>query len=122
MPREKGPNLGVDCRDRGRLDKTSSRLQVPFVNATRARRRIRELVRAGRVRFTDYAALRMLQRGVGVAEVFRLLASAQSCHAQSNGRWRLAGQDLTVVVELSENAIVVTLFRGDENGDEDEEG
>ena len=92
------------------------------MNATRARRRIRELVRAGRVRFTDYASLRMLQRGVAVAEVFRLLATAQSCHARPNGRWRLSGQDLTVVVELSENAIVVTLFRGDEDDDEDEEG
>ena len=105
-----------------KLDKTSSRLHLFLVNATRARRRIRELVRAGRVRLTDYCALRMLQRGVGVAEVYRVLASAPSCRAQPNGRWRLLGEELTVVVELTENAIVVTLFRGDEDGDEDEEG
>jgi hypothetical protein len=64
----------------------------------------------------------MLQRSVGPAEVYRVLASAPSCRAQPNGRWRLLGEELTVVVELTENAIVVTLYRGDEDGEEDEEG
>ena len=79
-------------------------------------------MRARRVRFTEYCALRMLQRGVGLAEVYRVLGTATTCHGQPNGRWRLAGEELTVVVELTEVAIVVTLFRGDEDGDEDEKG
>jgi hypothetical protein len=90
------------------------------VNPSRARRRIRELARAGRVRFTEYSALRMLQRQVSAAEVFRLLTTVHRCYSQPNGRWRVGGEELTVVVELTDDAIVVTLFRGDEDGDEDE--
>ena len=92
------------------------------MNATRARRRIRELGRARRVRFTGYAALRMLQRGVAAAEVFRVLTTAQRCYAQANERWRLVGEDLMVVVELTDEAVVVvTSFRGDEDANQDEE-
>jgi hypothetical protein len=90
------------------------------VNPWRALRRIRELARAGRVRFTEYSALRMLQRQVSAAEVARVLTTAHRCYAQPNGRWRLDGEELTVVVELADHAIVVTLFRGDEDADEDE--
>ena len=90
------------------------------MNPSRALRRIRELARAGRVRFTEYSALRMLQRQVSAAEVFRVLTTAHRCYGQPNGRWRLDGEELTVVVELTDDAIVVTLFRGDEDGDEDE--
>jgi hypothetical protein len=54
--------------------------------------------------------------------VYRLLRTASICRAQANGRWRLVGHELTVVVELVENVIVVTLFRSDEDGDENEEG
>jgi hypothetical protein len=53
--------------------------------------------------------------------VYRVLAMGQ-CYPQRNGRWRLVGEDLTVIVELVEDAIVVTLFRSDEDGGEDEEG
>lgn len=64
----------------------------------------------------------MLQRGVEAIEVFNLLLKAQACLAQANGRWRVTGQALTVVVELIEDAVVVTLFRGDEDDeDKDEE-
>lgn len=62
----------------------------------------------------------MLQRQVSAAEVFRVLTTAHRCYGQPNERWRLDGEELTVVVELSDDAIVVTLFRGDEDGDEDE--
>jgi hypothetical protein len=48
------------------------------VNPTQARRRIRELARTGRVRFTDYTAFRMLQRDVAAAEVFRVLITART--------------------------------------------
>jgi hypothetical protein len=91
------------------------------VNATRARRQIRELARRGRVRFTEYSTLRMLQRQIAAAEVFRVLVSSQTCYAQPNGRWRLVGEGLTVIVELKEDAIVVTMFRGSEDVGEDEE-
>jgi hypothetical protein len=88
------------------------------VNPTRARKRIRALVRLGRIRFTEYCALRMLERGIEALEVSRLLLSAPACHAQANGRWRIPGEELTAIVELVEDAVVVTLFRGDED-DED---
>jgi hypothetical protein len=53
------------------------------VNPTRARKRIRALARSGRVRFTDYCALRMLERGVQAVEVFDLLSMALACHLQA---------------------------------------
>ena len=89
------------------------------MNPTRARKLLRAQVRSGRVRFTDYCALRMIQRGVQAVEVFDLLSKAPVCHLQANGRWRVPGLELTVIVELVEAAVVVTLFRGDED-EEDE--
>lgn len=89
------------------------------MNPTRARKLLRALVHSGRVRFTDYCALRMLERGVQVVEVFDLLSKAPACHLQANGRWRIPGAELTAIVELVEDAVVVTLFRGDED-EEDE--
>lgn len=62
----------------------------------------------------------MLKRNVPPQEVVRVLALAGECHAQENERWRVTGEDLVVLVEIEGDALVVTLFRGDEDEEEDE--
>ena len=89
------------------------------MNPTRARRRIRELARAGQWDVTAHAWGRMVEREVDDADVYRLLISAPDCFATPRNRWRLEGLDargdpLTAIVEIRARALVVTLFRGDE--------
>lgn len=86
---------------------------------TRARRRIRELARAGRWEFIAHALDGLVERDATVEDVFCVLTTASECQSTPRGRWRLIGADrlgdpLTVVVELRSEVIVVTLFRGDE--------
>jgi len=89
------------------------------MNPTRARKRIRELARAGAWDVTEYALGRMIERGVDHADVYRLLVAAPACFATPRKRWRLEGLDgrgdpLTAIVEIRALALVVTVFRGDE--------
>lgn len=86
---------------------------------TRARRRIRDLARAGRWDFTSHALDSLVDRDASVADVFAVLTNAKACRSAPGGRWRLTGDDrlgepLTLMVELRAHVIVVTLFRGDE--------
>ena len=86
---------------------------------TRARRRIRELARAGRWEFTPHAVQSLVGRDASVEDVFMVLTTAKACHSEPGGRWRLSGPDrfddpLTLIVELHAQVVVVTLFRGDE--------
>jgi hypothetical protein len=86
---------------------------------TRARRRIRELARAGRWEFTSHALESLIDRDATVDDVFVVLTTAKACHSEPNGRWRLSGSDrlgdpLTLIVQLQAQVVVVTLFRGDE--------
>lgn len=86
---------------------------------TRARRRIRELARAGRWELTVHAVESLVERDASVEDVFVVLTTAKECHSAPRGRWRLSGLDrleepLTLIVELQADVIVVTLFRGDE--------
>ena len=86
---------------------------------TRARRRIRELARAGRWEITSHALESLVERDASVEDVFRVLMSAKTCHSAPTGRWRLGGEDclgdpLTLIVQLHAYVVVVTLFRGDE--------
>lgn len=89
------------------------------MNLTRARKRIRELARAGAWDVTPYAVGRMIERDVRVADVFLVLTQAPRCYLTPRGRWRLEGfdrrgEELTAIVEIRELALVVTVFRGDE--------
>jgi hypothetical protein len=59
----------------------------------------------------------MLEREVSEQEVRRVLAGAQTCQCQENGRWRVADSWLVVVVAIKAGAVVVTLFRGDADED-----
>ena len=88
------------------------------MNPTRARLKIRKLASEGRFQITSYAAHRMLNRGVAWREVRTILLSSAECRARENGRWRLGDDDLTVIVELRANVIVVTVYRGDEDEDD----
>lgn len=86
---------------------------------TRARKRIRDLARAGAWRVTEHGAERMAEREVDDADVYRVLTSAMTCRATPRGRWRLDGTDsygdpLAAVVEIRGLVLVVTVFRGDE--------
>ena len=88
------------------------------MNPTRASRRIRSLSRAGRWEILPHAVERMVERGVTVKDLRAVLTSAGSCRAAGN-RWRLSGLDLLgepldLIVELTGDVLVVTLFRGDE--------
>ncbi len=88
------------------------------MNPTRARRKIRELARAGKWEIASHAVKRMVERDATVHDVYAVLTRAESCHP-SDARWRLAGVDtigeeLVLLVELMEEVVVVTLFRGDE--------
>ncbi len=89
------------------------------MNPTRARKRIRELARAGAWDLTPYAVGRMIERMVDHADVYKVLVTAPGCYAVPPNRWRLEGPDgrgdsLTVIVEIRASVLVVTLFRGDE--------
>ena len=86
---------------------------------TRARRRIRELARAGRWEFTSHALESLVDRDASVEDVFVVLTTAKECYSAPSGRWSLTGLDrlgepLTLIVELRAHVVVVTLFRGDE--------
>ena len=85
----------------------------------RARKRIRELARAGRWELTTHAVESLVHRDASVEDVFIVLTTATACQSEPSGRWRLSGTDrlddpLTVIVELQAEVLVVTLFRGDE--------
>ena len=89
------------------------------MNATRARKRIRTLARAGKWEMTAHAVERMVERDATVQDVFSVLVTASTCRNVA-GRWRIGGVDaigerLELVVELTREALVVTLFRGDES-------
>ena len=95
------------------------------MNATRARKKIRDLARQGRYAIPGYCAMRLLQRLISEDDVRSVLTDASGCWLRANGRWKLEGEDgdgegLFVIVELQDGVVVVTAFRGDE--DEDDEG
>ena len=89
------------------------------MNPTRARKRIRELARAGAWEVTAYAVNRMVERMVDEADIYKVLVAADVCLPADRNRWRLEALDgrrdpLTVIVEIRAKALVVTVFRGDE--------
>ena len=61
----------------------------------------------------------MVERDVSREDIVMVLLSADDCRVTPRTRWRLSGADsreerLTLIVELRAEALVVTLFRGDE--------
>jgi hypothetical protein len=61
----------------------------------------------------------MEERCVPFADLRHALEHAESCGLQSNGRWQMVGRDpdgdvLRVIVELHDDLLVITVYRGDE--------
>jgi hypothetical protein len=62
------------------------------MNATRARKKIRDCARQGRYVISGYCSLRLLQRVISEDDVLRVLTEASGCWLQANGRWKLEGE------------------------------
>ena len=82
----------------------------------RALAEIQRLASLNRLVFTSHAAKRMDQRGAKREDVRAALVSATSARAQDRGGWRVEGgrdrdgDDLTVIVDIEDDVIVITLF------------
>ena len=89
---------------------------VVLVNDTAALAEIHRLAQFDRIRFTRHAADRMDQRGAKREDVRAALVSGTVAIAQERGGWRVeggvdsAGDELTVIVDIEADVIVITLF------------
>jgi len=89
------------------------------VKRSDAKRRIRALARSGRIFVDDHAWETMDLRCVPFVDLRHALERAESCRLQANGRWNVVGRDpdgdvLRAIVELHDDLLVVTVYRGDE--------
>lgn len=76
---------------------------------------IQEHARWGRVSLTAHARKRMRERSVALDDVYEAIATVQFCVGQDDGTWRLEGFDmdgdeLTVIVELEGEDLIITVF------------
>ena len=77
---------------------------------------IQRLARLDRIALTRHARQRMRERRARLDDIRRALATATAAIAQDRGGWRVEGghdldsDDLTVVVEIEADVIVITLF------------
>jgi len=67
------------------------------------------------VSFTRHARERMAARGAIAKDVLAALSGAGACEAADGGRWKvtgpdLDGDDLTAVVAIEDDVVVVTVF------------
>ena len=89
------------------------------MKGSEAKRRIRTLARSGRIFVEDHAWAAMEERCVPFADLRHALEHAESCRSQPNGRWQVVGRDsdrdvLRLIVELHDDLLVITVYRGDE--------
>jgi hypothetical protein len=86
------------------------------VNDTKALAEIQRLARLNRIVYTGHAILRMDDRGASRDDVRSALITATSARPQERGTWRvgggqdLDGDDLTAIIDIEADVIVVTLF------------
>ena len=90
-----------------------------WVKRSEAKRKIRTLARSGRIFVDDRAWAAMEERCVPFADLRHALERAESCRLQPNGRWQVVGRDpdrdvLRLIVELHDDLLVTTVYRGDE--------
>jgi hypothetical protein len=78
---------------------------------------VQRLTRQGRVFFTRHANERLAERGATTADVrSALLGATTAAHQPERDTWRIAGgsdtdgDDLTVIVAIEADVIVVTVF------------
>src|SRR5712664_3937136 len=92
---------------------------VHWLKGSEAKRRIRALARSGRIFVDDHAWAAMEEHCVPFADLRHALEHAESCRSQPNARWHVVGRDpdgdvLRVIVELHDDLLVITVYRGDE--------
>ena len=76
-------------------------------------RLIKKAVADRRLIFTDHALDEMDEEGETRESVASALKNAGSFTLQENGRWRVHGEGLTVIVQLDQAAVIVwTVFVG----------
>jgi hypothetical protein len=78
---------------------------------------IHRLARLNRISYTAHALRRMDQRGAELADVrAALISSTAAVHQEERGTWRVDGgrdrdgDDLTVIVDIEADLVVVTIF------------
>jgi hypothetical protein len=77
---------------------------------------IKALVARGSVRYTLHSFERMAERGATAADATTALSTSTSASLQANGNYRcdggadLDGDDLTVIVALEADVVVITVF------------
>lgn len=78
-----------------------------------ALRLIKRAVARQRLVFTDHALDEMDAEGETRESVATVLLHGRSCRLQENGRWRLHGRGLTVIVQIDNRAVIIwTVFAG----------
>lgn len=85
------------------------------MNSAEALALIRRAATLGQIRLTKHARERMSERGASVHDVRHSLANASRCAPAEGDRWRttgldLDGDELTAVVVIDGDVIVVTVF------------
>jgi hypothetical protein len=87
------------------------------VNDERALARIHRLARAGQVVYSRHARRRMEERGAEKEDVVRALCTASAAVWQSDRLcWRVeggvdcSGDGLTMVVDIRDDVVVITVF------------
>lgn len=76
---------------------------------------VRGYAAANRIRIARHAWERMAERGVLYEDVHYALATAGSCEAQDQERWKVFGtdrdgEDLVLIVVLESGVVVVTVY------------
>ena len=73
---------------------------------------IQKLVGENSVEFTEHALEEMIDEMTTVEEVRGAIEFADDCEIQPNGRWKICcnASDLVVIVEIQDNAVIVTVF------------
>ena len=76
---------------------------------------IRAHAEAGRITLSRHAQQRGAMRGARFADIRHALITALGCSAQPNGCWRVDsadrdGDELTVIVAIRHDVLVVTVF------------
>ena len=88
-------------------------IRWPEMKRREAIRRIRVAAAERRLIFTGHALDEMDEEGETRQSVASVLERAGSFTLQKNGRWRLHGEGLTVIVQVDEPTVIVwTVFAG----------
>lgn len=76
---------------------------------------IKEYAMFGRVYFEPHALKQMRRRGASKQDIFAVLDTAKSCLPEEEEKWMLSGvdvvgDDLTVIVSIEGQDVIVTVF------------